>query len=76
MEEIITAIPEEEYSNICSGVWNTIEAIYKYQNSVLGVLDTIKEDYSNLQFDAEEIKTKIGDPNNLELLKNVLTKLG
>ena len=76
MKEIITTIPEEEYGKICCGVWNTIESIYKYQNSVLGILDTIKSDYSNLEYDANKIKNALGDPENMALLKDVLGKLG
>ena len=73
--EVLKNIPEDEYMEIVFGVRDSIEAIYKYQNSILGVLDTIKTDYSNLQFNAEAIKNDIADPNNLDLLKNILSKL-
>lgn len=76
LQQIIKAIPEQEYAEICCGVWNSIEAIYKYQNSALGILDTIKADYSNLEYDANAIKESLGNPENLSLLKDVLTKLG
>ena len=76
LQQIIKAIPEQEYAEICCGVWNSIEAIYKYQNSVLGVLDTIKADYSGLEYDANAIKESLSNPDNLSLLKDVLTKLG
>ena len=39
-------------------------------------LDSISQDYSSLQLDAEQIQKSIGDPNNLALLKDVMTKLG
>ena len=74
--EILKNIPEDEYMQIVSGVRDSIEAIYKYQNSALGILDTIKADYSNLEYDANSIKASLGDPENLSLLKDVLTKLG
>lgn len=76
LQQIIKAIPGQEYGEVCGGVWNSIDAIYKYQNSVLGVLDTIKTDYSNLEYDANAIKESLGNPDNLSLLKDVLTKLG
>ena len=76
LQQIVKAIPEQEYAEICSGVWNSIEAIYKYQNSALGILDTIKADYSGLEYDANVIKESLGNPDNLSLLKDVLTKLG
>ena len=74
--EVFRAIPEAEYHEIISGIEDSIEAIYTYRNSVMGVLDTISTDYSNLNFDATEIQKKLSDPNNLTLLKDVLTKLG
>ena len=74
--EVFRAIPEAEYHEIISGIEDSIEAIYTYQNSVMGILDTISTDYSNLNLDASEIQKKIGDPENMEFLKQVLTKLG
>lgn len=76
IKTVIDNIPEDEYLEIVWGVKDSIDAIYKYQNSVLGILDTISADYSSLNFDATEIQKKISDPNNLELVRNVLTKLG
>ena len=72
----VQAIPESEYNEVIKGIKDSIEAIYKYQNSILGILDSISQDYSNLQLDATDIQQKIGDPNNMILLKDILTKLG
>ena len=76
ISEVLKNIPENEYTEIVLGVKDSIEAIYKYQNSALGILDTIKADYSNLEYDANAIKENLGNPDNLSLLKDVLTKLG
>ena len=54
----------------------SIEAVYKYQNSVLGVLDSVAQDYSNLEFDASKIQQELADPQNLELLKGIMSRLG
>lgn len=74
--EVLKNIPENEYTEIVLGVKDSIEAIYKYQNSALGILDNIKADYSNLEYDANTIKESLGNPDNLSLLKDILTKLG
>ena len=74
--QIINAIPKEEYELISQGVFDTIEAIYKYQNSVLGLMDTIGTDYENLNLDVLGLKKNLTDPDNLALLKEILTKLG
>lgn len=76
LDTMVAAIPEKEYGEVISGIWRSIEAIYSYQNSVLGILESISQDYSNLNLDATEIRQKLADPQNMELLKNVLTKLG
>ena len=65
-----------EYQQIQKWIYETINAIYSYKNSVMGILDTVSEDYSNLKLDAESIHEKLADPDQLTLLKDVLTKLG
>ena len=65
-----------EYQQIQKWIYETINSIYNYKNSVMGILDTISADYSNLKLDAESIHEKLADPGQLTLLKDVLTKLG
>ena len=71
LDKIIEAIPEAEYNDIYGGVWQSIEAIYKYQNSVLGILDSIQNDYSNLDLDIDGLIEKIKDPESLKILKEI-----
>lgn len=74
--KIISVIPEEEYCAVINGVEASIEAVYTYRNSIMGILENVTQDYSNLNLDATEIQKKIGDPENMAFLKQVLTKLG
>ena len=76
LAQILEAIPEEERTTISYGVIDSVEAIYKYQNSVLGLLDIIATDYSALDLDITKIQDKIKNPENLTLLKDIITKLG
>lgn len=76
IDQVVSAIPEEEYNFIIDGIDDTIEAVYTYQNSVLGILDSVGQDYSNLELDAINIQQKLANTENLGLLKDVLTKLG
>ena len=62
--------------NLFNALRSSIDAVYAYRNSVMGILDTVSSDYSALNFDASEIQKKIGDPENMALLKQVLAKLG
>lgn len=67
-------IPETEYGTVQWGVTTCIEAIYKYRNSVLGILDTIGTDYSDLNFDIDTINEKVNNPNTLQFVKDLLSK--
>ncbi len=73
---VIELIDENEFMDIVESVQETIESVYSYKNSVMGILDTVSSDYSNLNFDAAKIQKMLGDPENLGLLREVLDKLG
>lgn len=73
---IINNIPKNEYDSLILAITETIESVYKYQNSILGLLEAITTDYDTLNFDATDIQKKLSDPNTLGLLKDVMTKLG
>ena len=76
LEKIIDVIPQAEYDELIHGVYDTVDAVYSYQNSVMGVLDNVSKDYSNLSLDANSIHKDLADPENLALLKGIMTKLG
>lgn len=75
IEKIINLIPESEINIIEQGIKKSIASIYEYQNSALGILDSVKTDYDNLSINIEELGEQIGNINNLELLKNIVTKI-
>lgn len=76
INNVIAAIPSNEYDEIRAGIEDTIKSIYQYQNSVLGILDTIGQDYSDLNLEADTINEKLSNPDNMKLLRDVLAKLG
>lgn len=76
IDAIVSAVPQVEYETIIDGISDTIEAVYAYENSAMGILNTISKDYSNLELDATKISEKLSDEKNLGLLKEVVTKLG
>ena len=65
-----------EFEIIFKTVTAVIDELYKYKNSALGILQAITEDYSNLDLDADKIKTKIANKENVEFLKEVMDKMG
>ena len=75
-KDVKNVISENDWDIIQGTIKETIESIYAYKNSLMGILDAVSNDYSNLNLDAEAIREKIGDPKHLELLKAIMTKLG
>lgn len=73
---ILNAIPMTEVMFIESNIEKIANGYYNYRHSVLGIIETINQDYSNLNFDAAELQKNIADPKNLELLRSILSKLG
>lgn len=69
-------LPTNEYSILLAEISKMVDSIYTYQNSAVGIMDTISQDYSQLNLDANEIQKKLADPNNLELLKQIAPLLG
>lgn len=76
IDKVIALIPKEEYNFLIKSVDECIKAVYAYVNSARGIMESIVNDYENTNLDATEIESKIKNPENLELLRNVLTKLG
>ena len=75
-DKILEVMPTEEFDRIDVSAHATIRNIYNYKNSAMGILSAITTDYAGLSLDADAIKSKIGNPEDLALLREVLTKLG
>ena len=65
-----------DYTLLLNFIDETIEAYYKYHNSVFGILESVNTQYEAMDLDASRIQEKLADPNNMALLKEILTKLG
>ena len=73
---VLNNMNAEEYTFIYNTTKAQIENIYKYRNSVVGVLDTISTDYSNLNLNIDDLQKKLANGENIELLKEIMDKLG
>ena len=76
LQKIINIIPEEEVDALKYGVESCADAVYKYKNSVMGILEAISTDYQGMDMDIEGLYKKLNDKENVEFLGDVLTKLG
>ena len=68
-------IPEEEINYLDDGIWATIKEIYRYRDSFMGVMEQTQASYKDLDQEVTDIENKISNPENLTLLKDVVTKL-
>lgn len=57
-------------------VEETINNIYKYTNSALGIITAASQDLIDTTADIEKLNDEIANPNTLSVLKDVVTKLG
>ena len=74
--ELFKNIPEDEIGFVYNTMMETVEQIYKYQNSAYGILDAMNNDYSSLNLDIDELTNKLQNKENVEFLNEVITKLG
>jgi hypothetical protein len=75
-EKFKKALPESEFNQMWNWCMESIQSVYKYRNSVMGMLETMNNDYKELNLDAKEIKENLGDKENLTLVRDILDKLG
>ena len=69
-------IPEDEIGFVYNTMIDSIEQIYKYQNSAYGILDAVNNDYDNLNLDIQKLTEQLGNKENVEFLSDVMSKLG
>ena len=73
---ILNSLDNDDYEVLLHYIDEAIKSYYSYYNSVFGILDSINTDYNNMNLDATEIQKKLADPENMSLLRDVLSKLG
>lgn len=76
LDQIKENMSKNSYEEIVAYVYDILEAYYKYRNSMLGMMEAMQNDYSVLDTQATEIQSKLANPENMALLKDVMSKLG
>ena len=69
---IFSAIPEDETDFIMNSCERAAEAIYTYNNSVVGVIEALKDNIGELRINTEDLIKTISDPNALNFVKNLI----
>lgn len=75
-QEVLKNVPDEEIRYVSEGIDKTIESIYEYKNSLMGILQQVSQDYKNLNLDANKIAEAVQNPEVYALIKQVIDKLG
>ena len=75
-EDILDIIPASEIEYIKINTRKILENIYAYKNSIYGVIEGFNNSADNIKLDSEEIQKNLSDPENLKLVKEILTKMG
>jgi hypothetical protein len=74
-QNVLDNIGSNEFVEVTSAVKEFIKNVYTFKNSAIGILSFIAGDYSALDYQASDIQEKLADPDNLSLLKDVVSKL-
>lgn len=53
-----------------------IKAIYEYEHSIMGVLEKFNTGYEQLDLDVSNIQAKLANSDNINFLKDIMSKLG
>ena len=72
---ILFQIPKKEWNTLEKWLKESAKACYNYNNSARGILDSLKSDYNNLDFDITSLQNKIKDPETLSLIKEIMPLL-
>ena len=73
--EILNNIPTSEIEFLKEVIQDQIKEIYRYRDSVLGIMETMKTDYNNLDLDIDKLTQELTENENLGLVKEVIEKL-
>jgi hypothetical protein len=76
LDSILDDIPESESKYIWESTLAIAREVTDFNHSFLGMLKTLRADYSNLDMDATAIEDKLANSENLNFLKDVLAKMG
>ena len=74
-DKILAAIPEEEFNDLLNSTWDSVDAIYTYRNSIMGILDNVSADYDNVNVDVNKTIEQIKNLDH-SFLSEVMNKLG
>lgn len=74
--EIRNYIDDDEWKFIYDNVWLTINKIETHDTSVYGILENINNQYGDVQEGVQQLLTDISESKDIELVADIMNKLG
>ena len=75
-DEFINNMNSKEFSFINHQIHNIIDKMDTYTNSIYGILENINEEYGDIQEGVQKLLTDISESKDIELVSDIMTKLG
>lgn len=76
LDMIYQAIGDTEITELQSRTKSCVKAISDYESSVLGILNKISDNYNSVNLDVDALREKVANTENIELVKDIVSKLG
>lgn len=76
LDQLTATMDSSEYVYIINAIDEIVDNYYRYKTSALGIMETISTDYKDTGEKVDSISKKISNMENLDFLKEVVTKLG
>lgn len=74
MKQILQAIPQDEIEYFDNLLNSSINNVYSYHNSIVGILDNIGNNYNNFNIDLNKIKQDLAEnADELKSLSNIFS---
>ena len=74
--QVLSLIKKEEIDMIKDMLKKSVKSIYKYKNSIMGLMEAMTTDYSAVDMDVTDIQNKLTDPEALATLKQLAELTG
>lgn len=69
-------MPEYEDIFLVEDAREMLAGIHQYNNSAYGILDNVKNNYSDMELDINKLKEDLANAENLDIVSQVVSKLG
>lgn len=68
-------MPEYDYLYLEDDARELLAGMHQYNNSVYGVLDNVRTNYSDMELDVDKLRDELANAENLDIVSQVVTKL-